>query len=93
MTLPAFLFGSIIGILLGAVFHLWKGGSFIRLILYIIISTAGFWAGHWISMQNGWDFLGLGPIRLGSAIVGSILFLGVGHWLSLIQIQEQQIKK
>lgn len=85
MTLPAFLFGFLISVMIGAAFHLWKGGGLFRLILYLVLSIAGFWTGHLISVSIGWDFVRLGPLRLGFAILGDLIVLGVGYWLSLLK--------
>lgn len=84
MTLPAFLFGLLISTMFGAAFHLWKDGGVLRLLFYLFLSGTGFWAGHGLSTVVGWDFWKLGPLRLGFAILGTIVFLVAGYWLSLI---------
>ncbi|MDR3574739.1 MAG: hypothetical protein P4L50_12810 [Anaerolineaceae bacterium] len=86
MTLPAFIFGILVATLLGSAFHLWRGGGLGRLILYIIFSWIGFWAGHGIGDQIGITFWTIGPLRLGMAIIGSLIALGIGYWLSLVRI-------
>lgn len=93
MTLPAFLFGFLISLMIGAAFHLWKGGGLGRLILYIILSSVGFWTGHAIAVAINWDFWKLGPLHLGFAIIGTIGFLLSGYWLSQIRPPSVQIKK
>jgi uncharacterized membrane protein YeaQ/YmgE (transglycosylase-associated protein family) len=89
MTLPSFLFGMLIATLFGAVFHFWKRGSFGRLLLYILLSWLGFWAGHFIANRLNLSFDSLGPIHLGAAVAGSILFLLVGYWLSLVEVEKE----
>ena len=84
MTLPAFIYGTLIALFLGSAFHLWKGGSFGRIILYNIISFLGFWGGHFVGGWTNFSFWIIGPIRLGTAILGSIIILLFGHWLGLI---------
>jgi hypothetical protein len=84
MTLPAFLFGIIISTLIGALFHMWRGGRLWRLVLYLILSWIGFWCGHFLGEKIQWTFWSIGPLRLGMAIFGSFIVLGVGYWLSLI---------
>jgi hypothetical protein len=84
MTLPAFLFGFLISVMAGAAFHLWKGGGLFRLLMYLLFSLIGFWSGHAISVAIGWDFWVLGPLHMGFAIIGTILILALGYWLSLI---------
>jgi hypothetical protein len=84
MTLPALLFGFLVSTLLGAVFHLWKGGSLGRLVLYLLLSWIGFWAGHLLGSRLGWTFFSIGPLHLGMAmLVGAVALYG-GNWLSQI---------
>lgn len=87
MTLPAFVFGFLLSSLYGAAFHLWKGGSLARLFFYLGLSWAGFISGHLLGGSFGWTFLSVGPLNAGLASIGSLIFLGVGYWLSLVQIQ------
>jgi len=84
MTLPAFLLGLLISTLYGALFHLWRGGGFGRLILYLILGWLGFWTGQALASGLGLTFLSLGQIHLGMATIFSLLFLFIGYWLSLI---------
>ncbi len=81
MTLPAFLFGILISTLLGALFHLWKGGTIIDLLIDVVVSLVGFWLGHFAGVSAGLAIGTVGPLRLGSAIVGAIIFLSLGFWL------------
>jgi hypothetical protein len=87
MTLPSLAIGLVIALLIGALFHIWLDGGGGRLILYLILSLVGFFAGQLAGSLLNWSFLPLGPLDLGMAIAGSLVFLGVGHWLSLIEIQ------
>lgn len=89
MTLPSLLFGALIASLYGAGFHLWRGGGFGRLMLYLILAWAGFWAGHLIGARLEWTFANIGPLNLGMATLVSVLFLAVGHWLSLVEVQRK----
>ena len=84
MTIPAVILGIIISTALGALFHLWRGGSIIRLFLYILISWVGFWVGNFIGSLIGWDFGKYGPLYLLFACLGDVLSLGFGYWLSLM---------
>ncbi len=88
LTLPSFLFGLLISSLYASAFHLWKGGGLGRLVLYILLSWGGFFLGHFIATRMGISLASLGPLRVGAATVGSLLFLFIGHWLSLIQLEE-----
>ncbi len=89
MTIPAFLLGLIISTLIGAAFHLWRGGSLGKLMFYLLLGWAGFWIGHFLAGQLGWTFLSIGPLHLGMATILSIIFLISGYWLSLIEVQRK----
>lgn len=81
MTLPAFLFGCLIAILLGSLFHLWKGGRFWHIIMYIVFSLVGFWLGHFAAVYFGFSLWSIGPIRFGASLAASIGFLFIAGWL------------
>jgi hypothetical protein len=85
MTIPSIIIGIVISSLYGVAFHLWRGGGFGRLILYVVLAWVGFWIGHLIGFYQNWTFASLGPLRLGSATVGAIITLGIGYWLSLVE--------
>jgi len=87
MTLPSILFGLLIALLIGSLFHLLRGGGLGKLVLYLILSVTGFAAGHFLGEWCGWIFFQIGPLDVGMAIVGSLVFLGVGDWLSRIEIK------
>lgn len=87
MNISTLLFGWIFATLLGALFHLWRDGGFWKLILYIGFSWLGFWLGHLAAVAWGMQFLQIGQLHLGGGILGSVLFLFLGHWLSLIDLQ------
>ena len=87
MTIPAFILGLLISSLYGAVFHLWRGGSASKFLLYLFLSWAGFWIGHGLASLIGWHIANLGPLNLGLASLFSFVFLLVGHWLSLVEVE------
>lgn len=81
LTFPSFLFGSVIAILLGAVYHLWQGGDWRVFLLAEFASILGFWAGHFLGFLFHWQLANLGPIFLVQALIGSVLALAFVHWL------------
>jgi hypothetical protein len=85
MTLPALLLGMIVATLYGAAFHLWRGGSLARLVMYILVAWFGFWAGHFIAQKMDWTFLSLGPLHLGLATILSLICLALVYWLSRVE--------
>lgn len=90
MTLPAMIFGFIVSTLYGAAFHVWRGSGAGRLLLYLILGWLGFWTGHFLAARWGWTFGKLGPLNLGMASAGSLIFLAIGHWLSLVEPEKQE---
>lgn len=87
MTLPAIVFSFFVATLFGSLLHVWRGGSLFRLALYLLLSWAGFFGGHWLAEVFSLSFLDLGTIHLGAAILGSLVTLGIGYWLSQIDFE------
>ena len=90
MTTPAILLGILLSILYGSVFHLFRGGGTGRLLLYIVLAMIGFWIGQLLANNFGLSFIKVGTLRLGLATISSWLFIGVGHWLSLVDIERKK---
>ena len=84
MNIVTILFGWLMATLLGALFHLWRDGGFWKLLLYLGLSWVGFWLGNWAAGAWGVKFLLVGGLNLGLALIGSLIFLFVGHWVSQI---------
>ncbi|MFN2303280.1 MAG: hypothetical protein ACK2TV_06050 [Anaerolineales bacterium] len=87
MTFPAIVFSFFIATMLGSFLHLWRGGGFFKLILYLVLSWIGFFGGHLLAESFSINFLNLGSIHLGMGILGSIVLLSLGYWLSLVDFQ------
>jgi hypothetical protein len=85
MSTPTILLGLILSTLYGALFHLWRGGNAGRLLLYLLLSWIGFWLGQLVGVYLKLDFDILGQLHLVVASLSSLLFLGFGYWLSLVQ--------
>lgn len=81
MNIPTLIFGGLIATLYGAIFHFIRGGNLGRLITLIIISWAGFWAGHFIAESLDIGLVSLGTLNLGIATISSFIFLIVGYWI------------
>jgi hypothetical protein len=82
MTFPAIVFSFFIATLLGSLLHLWRGGSLIRLLLYLALSLIGFFVGNFLAQAFAIRFIKVGTINLGMGILGSLALLGLGYWLS-----------
>jgi hypothetical protein len=84
MNTPILLLGFVISTLYGAAFHYWRGGSLMRLVLYVVLSWAGFWVGNYVGGMLNFTFWSIGILHAGAATIGSLLFLLGGYWLSLV---------
>lgn len=82
MTSPALIYSFLLATLLGAAFHFWKGGGGGRLVLMLILSWVGFFSGHQLGTFWDMNFLMIGPVQGGFGVLGSILLLVVGNWVS-----------
>ncbi|MGE5124366.1 MAG: hypothetical protein ACM3H7_07600 [Acidobacteriaceae bacterium] len=89
MSIPTLFLGVILSTLYGALFHLWRGGNAGRLILYILLAWIGFWLGQLLGNLANVSFDTLGQLHLVVASIGSIIFLVVGYWLSLVQVERR----
>ena len=87
MSIPGLALGIIISVLYGAIFHFWRDGGLVRLILYLILSVSGFWIGQIIADKYNLTFISIGSLHLGFSTICSALFLAIGHWLSLTQVE------
>jgi hypothetical protein len=89
MTLPTLLFALLIALFYGAFYHLIRGGSVWRLLLFLVLSVIGFALGHLIGLWRGWVLLPIGSINLGLSSIGSFLMLILGDWLTQIESSPQ----
>lgn len=89
MTLPTLLLGLLVALLYGGLYHLIRGGRFLRLLLYFGLSLLGFVLGHLLGLWRGWIFIPVGSLNLGLSSLGSILILVLGDWLSRIETGEE----
>ncbi|MGB9798599.1 MAG: hypothetical protein ACPLUL_00700 [Thermanaerothrix sp.] len=84
MTFQSVILGACVATLLGALFHLWRGGNWVHLVVYLIAANLGFWVGHWMAGVLSWNAGRIGPLNLTGAAVGSILFLLIAYWLARV---------
>jgi len=47
----------------------------------------GFWVGHGVAILFKFNFLPLGPINLGPAIIAAVVLLFAGYWLSMASVE------
>jgi hypothetical protein len=85
MTLPSLLFAFLIALLFGSLYHLIRGGGFLRFVLYLGLSIIGFAVGHLVGLWQGWVLFPLGSLNVGISSLGSLIILVIGDWLSRIE--------
>jgi hypothetical protein len=85
MTLPTLFLALLIALLFGALYHFMRGGNGWRLILYFMMSTLGFAIGQFLNFWQGWSLYRFGTVEIGLGLIGSLLFLMLGEWLSRIE--------
>lgn len=90
MTSPSILFGILLSTIYGVLFHLLKDGGLGRLGVYVIFSWIGFWIGQLLADQLNINLLTIGTIHTGMASLLSWVFIGLAHWLSHIEINQNQ---
>jgi hypothetical protein len=89
MTLPTLLLALLIALFYGTFYHLIRGGSFWRLLLYLGLSVFGFTLGHLFGLWRNWFFIPIGTLNLGISSIGSLLMLVLGDWLSRIEVDSE----
>jgi len=82
MTAPALVYSFLMASFLGAVFHFWKGGGGRKLVLSLMLSWAGFYLGHLLGSSWDIEILMIGPVFGGFGVLGSILLLLIGNFVS-----------
>ena len=83
MALSAWFFGFVVASLLGALYHLWRGGGLARIVFYLGLAWVGFGGGVYLAHLNGWALWVIGQLDVGFGVLGSLLILGFGDWLTL----------
>jgi hypothetical protein len=82
LTFPVFVFGSLVGLLIGALFHLIAGGKLIRLAFCLVFGWIGFWGGNYFSQKFGIQVFQYGLVSYGTSIIFSLILAAGGYWIS-----------
>jgi hypothetical protein len=93
MSVPAIILGIVISVLLGASFHLWRGGGGGKLLLYLLLSIAGFWIGQYLGERFDLTFVSIGSLHLGMGLAVGVIFLSIGNWLSQVEPEKKQDRR
>lgn len=86
MTIPAYIFAFLSASLLGALYHLIRGGGLGRLFLYLLFSWVGFALGHFVGIWQEWILYPIGQLDLGVSTLGSLILLVGVDWASRIKM-------
>lgn len=86
--LPGIALSLLFAMLIGFIFHFWKGGGLLRLITIEVLSILGFALGHWIGLSQNINFLKVGTVYLGFGIIGSIIFSVIALWITNIRLEK-----
>lgn len=89
MTLPTLFLAGLIALFYGTFYHLVRGGSFWRLLFYLVLSLIGFVMGHLVGLWRNWVFFPIGGMNLGLSSIGSLLALVLGDWLSRVEVKAE----
>jgi len=89
MTIPAFILGTVAAGMLGTLYHVIRGGSLGRLVMYLLVGAIFFWVGHTIADILKFTFLSIGPIRAGAAVLICIGGLILAEFLSEVEDIEE----
>ena len=87
MSIPTLFLGLVLSTLYGSLFHIWRGGNAGRLLYYLVLAWIGFWLGHLIGNFLNVSFDTIGQLHFVFATLGSVIFLGIGYWLGLVQVE------
>ncbi len=72
---PTILFIAILAVATGLIYHLWRGGGFVRLLVSIVAAGIGMAIGQVLSQFFGWRLIVLGEVQLVPVIIGGVLAL------------------
>ncbi len=78
---PGLAISALLATAYGAVFHLWRGGGYGRLLQYLMAAWGGFALGQAISWLGGWEFAMLGQVHVLEGTAGSLALMLIVHWL------------
>lgn len=90
MTGASYLLAFILSTLFGAGFHLVRGGSARRLLLYLMAGWLGFAVGHAVGGWVGFTFFSAGALNIIPASIGSVLALFTAQWLAELDFDSRQ---
>jgi hypothetical protein len=82
MNVPAFIFGTLLSAACSLLYHLLRGGSLSRLVLYMLAGWISFFLGHFIGEALHWELLRYGSLNLFPALMATALGLFSASFLA-----------
>jgi len=86
--LPGISLSLLFSLLIGFIFHFWKGGGILRLLFILLFSVIGFICGQILGSNLNSNFLVVGWVYLGFGILGSFIFSFLAIWLTNIRLEK-----
>lgn len=81
MNGPALFLGTLIALLCGLLFHLFRGGSMARLLLFVATACVSFFTGQLVSTWFNWHVMRLGTLNLFPALLSTAIGLVIASVL------------
>ena len=82
MTTPGVYFGLLIATTCGLAFHIIRGGTLGRLVLYVLTAWVTFFVGQLVGEWLNWRLLRVGTLNLFPALLATFLGLGAAAILA-----------
>ena len=91
---PSVLFGLILALTIGLLFHSVFGRRLWQLPLFLVSAIVGVFAGQVIAVFAGWEFFRLGNVAIIGSSAGALLLLAVCWFFTApLQPGRQQLKR
>jgi len=78
---PYFVLAVLIGLIYGAIFHLWRGKRVKDIVYYSGAGVVGFGLGQTLGVMLGRQVFSVGPLHIIEASLASWLVLFLARWL------------
>lgn len=93
MNIPALFIGLIIATMCGLLFHIFRGGSLSRLLLYIATAWVSFFAGQLVSEWISWQVMRFGSLNLLPNLIATGIGLMVADVLAGPETESGQTRR